>query len=172
MESLLWVAAMSRGCLLSTGFGLLGLVIAGCGQSPASKSLPFQNQVAAAQKETDAELRATQLIKIGRRQGQARDVAGAKETLELATKDCQAIADAVAQATTLALLAETQAGLGNRPAARDAINLAMAAADQVKEAEAKGLVLARIAQAQGAAGDAEGGADYVAVGRTTGRQTG
>ena len=70
--------------------------------------------MARAQKETDAELRARQLIKIGRQQGQAQDLAGAEETLDLAAKDCQAITDAAAQANTLALLAEAQAGLGNR----------------------------------------------------------
>ena len=121
-------------------------------------SLPFQEQVAQAQKEPDAELRARQLIKIARQQRRSQDSAGAEETLELAAKDCQAITDAAAQANTLVLLAEAQAGLGNRAAARRAIDLATVAADGVKEAETKAQVLARIAQAQGAAGDAEGGA--------------
>ena len=144
---------MSRGCMTLAGIALLDLVVAGCNQPSRSGGLPFQEQIAQAQKETDLELRAKRLIRIGYQQGKAQDVAGAEETLQLAWKDCEAIANPAAQASAWALMTEAQAGLGNRLTAKRAVDSAAAAAAQVKEAENKVRALARVAQAQGAAGE-------------------
>ncbi len=91
---------MSRACLTLLAIGFLGLLTAGCGGTSNSGSgqLSFREQIARVKQETDPELRARQLIRIGRQQGKAQDLAGAEETLRLAWKDCDAIGDPAARA--------------------------------------------------------------------------
>ena len=70
------------------GIGLLGLLSAGCGGASNSGTgeLSFREQVAQEQRETDPELRAKQLIRIGAQQadhgrGPAEDIAAGLERL-------------------------------------------------------------------------------------------
>jgi tetratricopeptide (TPR) repeat protein len=143
---------MLRGCML-LGFGLSVLMaVGGCGSSK-SGAIPFQEQVAEAQKETDVESRAKALIRIGYQQGKAKDLVGAEDTLRLAEKDCQSITDAAVQATALAMMADAYVSIGNRAAALKALEPALAAAAKIAEPESKARTLARVGQSQGAAKD-------------------
>ncbi len=109
------------------------LLVAGCNDRPSTEAVPFSQQVAEAQKETDAGLRAKRLIKIGYMQGKARDMAGAEETLRTAERDCQTIGDAGERAAALALLAEAYAGLDHKSAAARTLESAAAAtADETR----------------------------------------
>ena len=144
---------MLRGSFLLVGFALLGLMIVGCGGLSGSGGIPFREQVAEAQKQTDAESRVRRLIDIGQQQGTAYDRVGAAETLELARADCEAIADVEVRTDMLTQLARTQAGIGDRAAARQAIESAKATIAGVKQEETKILLLTRVARAQGAVGD-------------------
>ncbi len=139
-----------RCAVMLAGTGLIALTLAGCGGASDSgpQTASFQEQIAAVQKETDPELRARQLIKIGERQGEAKDRAGAEQTLRLAKKDCESVAAAADQAGAYVLLAEALARLDNRSAARRAIQAAAAAAGRIEDLESKAKTLARLAEVQ------------------------
>ncbi len=140
----------ARCAVMLAGTGLIGLTLAGCGGAPDSggRTASFQEQIAAAQKETDPELRAYRLIKIGRSQWEAKDRAGAERTLRLAEKDCESIPEAADQANTYVLLAEALAWLDDRSVARRAVQAAAAAAGRIEDLESKAKALARLAEAQ------------------------
>jgi hypothetical protein len=148
------VSHMPRGLVVLLGIGLLGLLPAGCRDTSSADGEPsFREQIAQAKRETDTELRAKQLIRIGYQQGKAKDVAGAEETLRMAWDDCNSIADPAAKASALALMAEAEASeaIGNSAAAKRAINAATEAVAKVELPEDKPLGMARVAQAQAVA---------------------
>jgi hypothetical protein len=147
------ILCMSRGCVILIGMGFLGLLLAGCGgtSKPAAGERSFREQIAQAKQETDTELRARQLIKIGYQQGKAKDSAGADDTLRTARADCDSIADPAAKAGALALLAKAHHELGDGAAAKRAVDAAMEAAGKVKGSEDKAQSLARVASVQAAA---------------------
>jgi hypothetical protein len=139
--------AMLLKVLVFWGIGLFVLALAGCNRESNSseESLSFKKQVVQARKESDPEIRARQLIKIGYQQGKAQDLVGAEETLKLAWNDCESIADAEGRAGALALMADAHFKLGNREAAQKAIAASAAAADKIEQSESKVRSLARLA---------------------------
>jgi len=140
-------------------FVFCGAALVGCGGVDRGGAPPYLEQVRQARQETDVELRAVRLIKIGYQQGKAQDAAGAEETLQLAAADCQAITDASARAGAWALLAEAHAGLGRKDAARRAARSALSAASEVKSNEQKAKTLCRAAMALGAVGETQSADD-------------
>ena len=151
---------MLRRCVILFGLGLLGLLSTGCGDTSNSgpEELSFREQIARAKDEADPELRAKELIRIGREQGKAQDIAGAEETLRLAWKDCDAIADPAARANAFVLMAKADVALGNREDAKRAADEALDAAAKIESAATKATTLASAAQAEGAANDPDAAA--------------
>jgi hypothetical protein len=161
MEGAEKMSLVSRGF---TGIWILSLALIGCREtSNPAGGRSFREQIEDAKRESDTELRAKRLIKIGYQQGKAKDKAGAEETLRLAWEDCDAIADPAAKAGALALMAEANAKLGDDSAARRAIGEAKEAAAKVEAVESKAQTLARVAKAQVAASDPDAAATLQAA---------
>lgn len=147
---------MSQHRLFPTTLGCLVLCLGGCGTSADKPSEPtFQDEIARAQRESKPEVRAERLIRIGYRQGKARDTLAAEETLRLAAKECEAIGDPTTKSGAWSLLAQAQAALGNRIAAGRAVEASLAAAANIPSVEVRAVMLARALQVPDASLDRE-----------------
>jgi tetratricopeptide (TPR) repeat protein len=135
-----------NGRLLSV---VLLLAACGCGGSSSDKPAEsFYDQVAAAQKEPVAELRAKKLALIGYEQARARDISGSERTLIAAAEACRQVDDPSARASALVLLARAHAKLGDSSPARKALEDATAAIRQIEGAESQSKRLAQLAEVQ------------------------
>jgi tetratricopeptide (TPR) repeat protein len=138
------------------------LLAAGCSGSSGSSSSgggpSIAEQIAQAQAEPDAEVRARRLMDAGRRQAASGDVLGAEKTFAEASRACATIADPHARATIYIELIKALVETGGRVAARKAADDAAAATDAVADDELRAETLAALAAARQTMGDLSGAA--------------
>ncbi len=135
--------------LLCSGWSFLLLLAAfGCGGTSDSESVPLSELVARAQRESDPEFRARELIRLADRQRRLGDRSGARNTLALAQKACAEITDPAAQAGAWLFLARAFIRLGDQTQAEQFVRRGRSALQQIKRPEARVAVLIKLARAQ------------------------
>jgi tetratricopeptide (TPR) repeat protein len=147
---------MLRGILTWSAAVAVGLSLSGCGSKPSTKSLPFRERIEKAQQEKSPDLRTKALLGIAKDQAEAKDVAGASETLKLARQACQEVSEPTSQAGYLLSLGAVQLSIGRPLEAKGAATAALAAANKIENLEIKGPTLAEVAEFQNACDDTDG----------------
>jgi hypothetical protein len=129
--------------------GLIALVaLAGCGGGSAPEKLSFDEQVRRAARQSSPDLRARELIRIAGEQFQAKDNAGAMQTLKLARQAADEVGDLATRAGVYCAGAEALARAGQSSTAGEFIRAAAAAAEKIEDLESRARQFARVAQAQ------------------------
>lgn len=159
---------MWRGLVASCVLGAVGLVLAGCGGDSGGDGaeLSYREQIRRAMKESVPDVRAGMLMEIGVKQGKAKDLSGAEETLTLAAEACAKVRKPETQATMYARLAEKQSEIGDRSGARRSFAAARRAADKIENPESVARTLASLGAAQGALNNVDGATETLKAAET------
>jgi len=124
------------------------VALAGCGGGSAPERLSFDEQVRRAARQSAPDLRARELIRIAGEQFQAKDNAGAMQTVKLARQAADEVTDLATRAGVYCAGAETLARAGQSSTAGEFIRAAVAAAEKIEDLESRARQFARVAQAQ------------------------
>lgn len=144
--------------------GLLILItLVGCGGSDdgRSSSVPFSQQVTAAMKEPQLDVRAKKLVHIGHKQAKSGDSPGAETTFQKAAEVCEQIEKPADKASALALLAEALFISGDKSLAARTLNNAEQAAEQIEQPRAIVAAWARLARTRNKLEDRPGAVELL-----------